>query len=145
MWNFCIHHAIHLINRLPTPPLKLKSPYEFLHQHPPILIHLKTFGCLSYATSLQAHRTKVAPRARKAIFIGFKEGTKGYILYDLQNHNRFVSRNIVFYETYFPFKTPNKYVPENPTLVSFPTYDDPPDKPISSSITHDRLSPYSPI
>lgn len=96
MWNFCIQHAIHLINRLPTPLLQLKSPYELLHKHPPILIHLKAFGCLSYATSLQAHRTKFAPRARKAVFLGFKEGIKGYILYNLQHHNIFVSRHVVF-------------------------------------------------
>lgn len=76
MWNFCIQLAIHLINHLHTPLLKLKSPYKLLHKHPPILIHLKTFGCLSYATSLQAHRTKFAPRARKAVFLGFKEGTR---------------------------------------------------------------------
>lgn len=125
--------------------MKLKSPYELLHNHPPILIHLKTFGCLSYATSLQTHRTKFAPRARKVVFLGFKEGTRGYILYDLQHHNIFVSRHVVFYETYFPFKTPNTFAPEpeNTTLMACPTYYDPHIQPIPSSTTHDRLSPQS--
>ncbi|KAI5409324.1 hypothetical protein KIW84_054939 [Lathyrus oleraceus] len=36
---------------------------------------------------------------------GYKEGTKGFILYDLENHDIFISRNVVFYETTFPFKS----------------------------------------
>ncbi|MCH79973.1 retrovirus-related Pol polyprotein from transposon TNT 1-94 [Trifolium medium] len=94
----------HIINRLPSPLLKSKCPYELLFKSPPILIHLKVFGCLSFATTLQAHRTKFDSRARKAVFLGFKDGTKGYILYDLQSHALFISRNVVFYENYFPFK-----------------------------------------
>lgn len=105
MWIFCVQQAIHVINRLPTPLLKLKCPYEILYQESPSLIHLKVCGCLSYATSFMAHRTKFDPRARKAVFIGYKEGTKGYILYDLTHHSIFVSRHVIFYENIFPFKS----------------------------------------
>ncbi|KAI5386911.1 hypothetical protein KIW84_073160 [Lathyrus oleraceus] len=98
-------HAVHIINRLPSPLLKYKSPYELLFKQPPVMLHLKVFGCLSYATSLQAHRTKFQPRARKVVFIGYEEGTKGFILYDLENHDIFISRNVIFYETTFPFKS----------------------------------------
>jgi hypothetical protein len=83
MWNFSIQHVVHIINRLPSPLLNSKCPYELLFKIPPSLIHLKIFGCLSYATTLQAHRTKFNSRARKCVFIGYKDGTKGYILYDL--------------------------------------------------------------
>ncbi|KAI5393891.1 hypothetical protein KIW84_060842 [Lathyrus oleraceus] len=65
---------------LPTPLLQLKSPHEILYQEPPSLIHLKVFGCLCYVSTIIAHRTKFDPRASKAIFLGYKEGTKGYIL-----------------------------------------------------------------
>jgi hypothetical protein len=124
MWTFCVQHAVHVINRTPSPLLKSKTPYELLFKVPPTLLHLRVFGCLSYATTLQAYRTKFDSRARKCVFIGYKDGTKGYILYDLHSHNIFLSRNVVFYESNFPFKT----VPE-PTASNhsptFPLYDDP--------------------
>lgn len=131
MWNFCVQHAIHLINRLPTPLLKSKCPYELLYQQPPVFVHLKVFGCLSFASTLQAHRTKFEPRARKAVFLGFKEGTKGYILYDLLNHNIFVSRHVLFYETQFPLKSslqspkPQSTSTDKSNSSSPPLYDDP--------------------
>lgn len=83
MWNFCVQHVIHLINRFPVPLLKSKSPYELLFKQPPSLIHLNVFGCLSFDTSLHAHRTKFDPISRNSIFIGYQNSPEGYILYDL--------------------------------------------------------------
>jgi hypothetical protein len=118
MWNFCIQHDVHIINRLPTPLLNLKCPNEILHKEPPSLVHLKVFGCLSYATPLQAHRTKFDSRSRKAIFLGYKDCTKGYILYDLNSHEIFVPRNVIFYENDFPFHLSNPVVTESASSAS---------------------------
>lgn len=119
MWNLCIQHAIYLVNRLPSPLLKMKSPLELLFSQPPSLIHLKVFGCLCFATTLQAHRTKFDPRARKCVFLGYQDATKGFILYDLQHHTTFVSRNVILYENNFPFKhtqnTTNQHQPNTPS------------------------------
>lgn len=62
-------------------------------------------------------------------------GTKGYILYDLHNHSIFVSRNVVFYETVFPFKVVLSSSHRTP-VQTFPILDDPP---IEASFTQ----PYS--
>lgn len=43
------------------------------------------------------------PRSKKAIFIGLPSHIKGYILYDLLDKNVFISRDVVFYESQFPF------------------------------------------
>lgn len=105
MWTFSTQHVVRIINRLPTCLLKYKSPYEMLYQEPPLIIHLKVFGCLCYAYSLLAHRSKFYARARNFIFLSFKDGTKGYILYNINSHNIFFSIHVMLYETRFPFKT----------------------------------------
>ena len=39
--------------------------------------------------------------AHKCIFLGFKQGTKGYIVMDIQTREVFISRNVIFYESSF--------------------------------------------
>ena len=104
-WHLSIQHAIHLINRLPTPLLHNKSPFTLLHNALPTFSHLKCFGCLAFASTLHVHRTKFQSRARKSVFLGYRNGTKGYLLYDLNSNEFFVSRNVVFFENVYPFSS----------------------------------------
>ena len=105
-WSFAVKHATHIINRLPTPFLKLKSPYELLHGNPPDFTNLRIFGCLAFASTILNGRTKFDKRAIKSIFLGFKPGTKGYILYDITHKSIFISCNVIFYESHFPYHKP---------------------------------------
>lgn len=128
MWNFCLQHVIHIINKLPTPLLNSKSTYEPLFKTPPSYMHLKVYGCLCYATFMHAHMTKFDSRARKSIFTGYQEGTKGFLLYDLSGHAIFLSRNVIFYESCFSFRIPANFSSSQPipsTLSNHtPTLDD---------------------
>jgi len=104
-WTYVIAHVVHLINRLPTPVLKNKCPYEIIHDDPPTLLDLKVFGCLCFASTMENSRTKFDSRVRKGIFIGYKTGVKDYIILDIETREIFINRNVIFYENVFPYRT----------------------------------------
>jgi len=97
---------VFLINRVPTPVLNNQSPYHVLYNTLPDINSFKVFGCLCYASTLQAHRTKLQSRARKYIFLGYKSGYKGFVLYDLNTKEIFISKNVTFHESILPYISP---------------------------------------
>ncbi|GAA0173422.1 transmembrane signal receptor [Lithospermum erythrorhizon] len=102
--NNAILSATYVINRLPTPILNWKSPYETLFLQPPNLEHLKVFGCLCFATCTETHKSKFQERSHHpVIFIGYPPNKKSFRYYDLMTNTVSVSRDIKFYESIFSF------------------------------------------
>jgi hypothetical protein len=102
---------VFLINRIPSPILNNKSPYFLIYNKQPDLLQLKVFGSLVYASTLQNLRTKLACRARKCAFLGYKPGMKGVVLVDINNREILISRNVVHHEHIFPYHTKNQSLP----------------------------------
>jgi len=121
-WSFALLHATLLINCIPTPFLHNKSPYEMLHSHP-YDINLRVFGCLCYISIITAHRSKLASWAHLSVFLGFKNHTKGYLVFNLHSRELTVSHNVVFYEDQFPYlPNPHPTVSLDPSLPIFTSF-----------------------
>ncbi|PKI38709.1 hypothetical protein CRG98_040900 [Punica granatum] len=102
-WGECVSTAVHLINITPSSLLDNKSPHEVLFGKPPNYSNLRVFGSFCYAHTRT--KDKFEPRSRKCVFIGYPHGKKGWRLYDLKNQQTFVSRDVRFCETMFPFSS----------------------------------------
>ena len=94
-WHFAALHVFLLINRIPTPFLNNRSPYEKLNGTLYDLSILRVFGCLCYPSTITSHRKKLDERSVSGIFLGFQPNTKGYIFLNLKNHKIEVSRHTV--------------------------------------------------
>ncbi|XP_074314810.1 uncharacterized protein LOC141650977 [Silene latifolia] len=61
-WGECLLTATYFINKMPTPVLNWKTPYELLFGSIPTFDELKVFGCQCYATMPVTNKDKFAPR-----------------------------------------------------------------------------------
>ncbi|KAG8496134.1 hypothetical protein CXB51_009382 [Gossypium anomalum] len=77
-WSYAFAHAVHLINRLPTPVLKQQSPYEMLYKVKPSYSHFKVFGCACYPCLRHYHPNKLQFQSSLCVFLGIGLNHKGY-------------------------------------------------------------------
>jgi hypothetical protein len=102
-WVDAFQIASFLINRLPTTVLKNKSPLEVLFHKSPDYSLLKVFGCLCWPCLRPYTSHKHDFRSLPCVFLGYSPSHKGYRCLHLPTNRLYISRNVIFYETQFPF------------------------------------------
>ena len=97
-WGEDALHAVHAINRIPSPVIHNQTPYKRLFGSPPDYRHLRSFGS-AYFVLLQPYKhNKLESQSRLCCFLGYGEIQKGYRCYDPISHRLRVSCNVVFWE-----------------------------------------------
>jgi hypothetical protein len=72
----------YLVNRSPSSTLDGKTPIEVWSGKEPSLTHIKVFGCDAYVHVPKENMSKLDKKVEKFIFIGYKDGLKGYKLWN---------------------------------------------------------------
>ncbi|KAJ9537493.1 hypothetical protein OSB04_030226 [Centaurea solstitialis] len=106
-WGEAAFTAVYTINRHPTPVLQHKLPYEVLHGVLPTYELLKVWGCACFV-QLQPHEyTKLEPRGRLCLFLGYGIEHKGYRCWDPISKRLRISRHVTFWEDVPFYDMPN--------------------------------------
>ena len=102
-WPDALLTATYLINRFPSPVLNFKSPYELLFHVIPSYSHLRVFGCCCYPWLQPYWTSKLTPKSKCCVFLGYASSSKGYKCLDLETGTVHISRHVQFVEHQFPF------------------------------------------
>lgn len=98
LWAEAVQCACHVINRLPPWPGKEKAPFEIMYNVKPNVNYFRVFGSICYVHVPKTNRTKLDPRAKKCIFVGYDSCRKGWRCMDPKTKKFIVSRDVVFDE-----------------------------------------------
>eukprot|EP00253_Pinus_taeda_P035873 PITA_35873 len=116
-WAEAVDTACYLVNRSPSSALEDKTPQEVWTGKTPSLSHLRVFGCDAYVHVPKEKRTKLDSKSEKCIFIGYKDGLKGYKLWNPVTREVVYSRDVVFREVKDVIK--HEVQPKEPVKIEF--------------------------
>lgn len=103
-WWDSFHTAAYNINRLPTPTLSMKSPYECMFHNKPDYKFMRTFGCSCFPFLREYNKQKFHFHTSKCIFLSYSPVHKGYKC--LHSSGKiYIASHILFDETSFPYST----------------------------------------
>ena len=121
LWCEAVLTATYLVNRLPSAalggavPLQRLTPAADIFSLPP-----RVFGCTVFVQDHTPGLSKLAPRARKGVFVGYSRTQKGYRVYFPDQHQYVTSADVTFHEDipYFT-STQTGYDISSPSPPSF--------------------------
>ena len=115
-WAEALSYATHIVNRLPASALDGKTPKEVWSGE---LVSdydsLRIFGCPAY---YHVKESKLDPRAKKSIFLGYTGGVKGFRLWCTESKKIVLSRDVTFDESVMLRQTTSDTENESPNTTS---------------------------
>jgi hypothetical protein len=97
-WAEAVDIEKYILNMSPSSMIFETNPNELWLGKNPLVSHNKVFGCDGFIHVPNEKRSKLNKKEIKCIFIGYKEGMKGYKLWDPTSRKKAYSRNVVFRE-----------------------------------------------
>ncbi|KAH9779421.1 hypothetical protein KPL71_007705 [Citrus sinensis] len=97
-WAEAAKTVCYIVNRSPSTAIRLKTAMEMWTGKPADYSYLHAFGCPVYVMYNAQERTKLDPKSRRCIFLGYADGVKGYRLWDPTAHKIIISRDVIFIE-----------------------------------------------
>uniref|UniRef100_A0A2N9IB18 CCHC-type domain-containing protein n=1 Tax=Fagus sylvatica TaxID=28930 RepID=A0A2N9IB18_FAGSY len=94
-WAEAVDMACYIINRSPRVALDGKVAEEVWTGQEVDYSFMRIFGCPAYVHISGEDRSKLDPKSKKCIFLGFKKGVKGYKLWDPVAQKVVISRDVV--------------------------------------------------
>ncbi|NDA63213.1 MAG: hypothetical protein EBX50_14410 [Chitinophagia bacterium] len=98
LWAEAVATAVLLKNMSPTKALSNITPAEAWTGKKPNAEHLRIFGCRAYVHVPSQKRTKLDPKSKVCIFVGYDMDSKAYRLLDPSNNTLIISRDVTFEE-----------------------------------------------
>ena len=102
-WDEAACTTVYLINRMPTPLLKFKSPYQLLFNQDLDYSFLRTFGCMCYPYLHPYAATKLDSRSECCTFLGYSAFHHGYRCISMTSGRLYISRDVIFSEMVYLF------------------------------------------
>ena len=100
-WAEAAMTAIYIKNRLPSPKIQDKTPFEIMYKSKPSVKHMRVFGCRAYVFTPKEKRLKWDPKAREGLFMGYEEASKAYRVFDMEAGQVVITRDVNFDESAF--------------------------------------------
>eukprot|EP00253_Pinus_taeda_P025487 PITA_25487 len=116
-WAEAMDTTCYLVNRSPSSALEDKTLQEVWTGKKPSLSHLRVFGCDTYVHFPKEKQTNLDSKSEKCIFIGYKNGLKGYKLWNPVTRKVVYNRDVVFREVKDVIK--HEFQPKEPEKIEF--------------------------
>ena len=98
LWPYAFRTANYVYNDLPSRTLHYKSPNEVCSGTKSNLSSLRTFGCDAMVRVASNDKRKGGDKARKCLFLGYKEGLEGWVFKSYDTGRIIKSGDATFHE-----------------------------------------------